>query len=239
MQQHSPTYLADPIWMEVPFSQSPKRLIDRVADCLAQAPTIFNKTDRIKDLQPMEQLELANNLASQCWDLDWMMQKCYEELRLTVDGPLYWSEVPRSGSLPDETGQKKLFPVVYKFPNVKTASTLMIYWATLVMLWSGLSDLYGLIDSIVNDSTATERQELELPPLSDFLSMAWHVCRSVDYCMQEDMMAVGSFVVASPLVLVIGTLRDNPHCQQEVSWMRAALGQVQGRGLRIFQHVRL
>ncbi|RJE23298.1 hypothetical protein PHISCL_04372 [Aspergillus sclerotialis] len=242
MQQHSPTYLADPIWMKVPFSQSSKRPIDRVADCLAQAPTIFNKTDRIQELHPMEQLELANNLASQCWDLDWTMQQCYEELRLTVDGPLYWSELSRSGSPLDEADQKRLFPVAYKFPNIKIASTLMMYWATLVMLWSGLSDLYRLIDSIVNDEAATEHQELDLPPLghrSDFLPMAWHVCRSVDYCMQEEMMTVGSLAVASPLALVIGTLRDNPHCQQEVLWMRAALGQVQGRGLRIFEHVRL
>lgn len=242
MEHHTPTYLSDPIWMEVPFMKTGKRPADRIADCLAQAPIIFNQTDRLRQLQPMEQLELANKLASQCWDLDWSMQKCYEELRLLVDGPLYWSELSRSGSSMDDTDQTNLFPVAYRFPNIKVASTLMIYWATLVMLWSGLNNLYRLIDGVVNDEAEAERQELDLPSLehrSDFLSMAWHVCRSVDYCMQKEMMTVGSLVVATPLAMVIGMLRDNPQCQREVSWMRAALIRARGRGLRILEHVRL
>lgn len=227
--------------MEVPFKECPKRPIDRVADCLAQAPDILKEAGRLPHLNPMEQLELANKLVGQCWDLDWALQKCYEEIQLTADGPLYWPVLSRMENPTDMAGREKLFPVAYQFPNIKMASTLMMYWATLVVLWSGLSDLYRLIDSVINVDSAGKRQDHDLPLLEhrkDFFSIAWHVCRSVEYCLQKEMMAVGTFVVASPLAIVIGTLRDHPHCQREVAWMRAELGQVR-RGLRIFEHIRL
>lgn len=242
MEHHSPTYLADPVWMQVPFTECAKRPIDYVSDCLAQAPAIFKEADRFPHLDPMEKLELANKLVSRCWDLDWTLQRCYEELRLTADGPLYWSVLSRNDNTMDQANCEKLFPVAYQFPNVLTASTLMMYWATLVVLWSGLCDLYQVIDNVINAGSAGGRQDHGLPSLGhrrDFISAAWHVCRSVEYCMQEEMMAIGSFIVASPLALVIGILRDQPQCQQEVAWMRTVLGQVRGRGLRIFEHIRL
>lgn len=190
----------------------------------------------------MDQLALANKLIRQCWDLDWTLQKCYEEIQLAATGPLYWSVLSRKDDQTHEAREGKLFPVAYQFPDAKIASTLMMYWASLVMLWSGLCHLYQHIDSIINDESTAERQDHDLPPLdhrADFLSMAWHVCRSVEYCMQKEMMTLGTLVVSTPLAITIGAIRDNPRCKREVAWMRTALGQVRDRGLRIFEYVQL
>lgn len=231
--------------MQVPYEGFARQPIDRIGDCLAQAPAIFKEADRLPHLNPMDQLVLANKLVSQCWDLDWALRKCYAELQLSADGPLYWSVLSRSKDLTNGT-QGKLFPVAYQFPSMALARTLTMYWATVVMLWSGLYNLYQLIDHIINDgleeSTDGERLGHDLPPLehrNDFPSAAWHVCRSVEYCMQSEMATLGTFVISTPLAIVIGTLRDHPHCQHEVAWMRAALMQVRERGLRIFGHIRL
>lgn len=242
MENHSPTYLAEPAWMQMPWAESAKRPFDRVVDCLAHAPEILKETDKLRHLRPMEQLVLANKVVSQCWDLDWALQKCYEELQLAAIGPLYWPTLSRNEDPTGVGGQGKLFPVAYEFPDVQTASTLMMYWASVVMLWSGLCNLYQLIDSIINHESTEERQSHDLPSLehrTDFLSTAWHVCRSVEYCMQKEMMTLGTLVASTPLAIVLETLRDHPHCRREVAWMRAAMDQLRDRGLRFFEYVRL
>ncbi|KAL2051293.1 hypothetical protein ABVK25_008345 [Lepraria finkii] len=79
----------------------------------------------------------------------------------------------------------------------------------------------------------------QLPQLdhrSDFASMAWKICQSVEYCMHESMLGHGPALVAAPLQIVIDTLKEHPGYGREVSWAKSALARVTGRGLRILRY---
>ena len=244
MEQHCHTYLADPIWMQVPWTENEKNPMDRIVDCLAQAPDVLKDSARLPHLGLMDQLALANRIVSECWDLDWALQQCYEEIQASENGPLYWTVLSQGWNQANSPGAAELFPVSYQFPNIKTASTLMMYWASCIMLWTGLCELYGVIDQLIIVARAGEPSDGEydahgLPPLehrTDFLSVARHLCRSVEYCLQKDMLAAGRFVVSTPLAIAIGSLKDMSECQREVAWMRNVMVQVRDNGLRIFEY---
>lgn len=254
LERHSPNFLSDPVWLSGPWAHTSKSPIDRIRDCLVLAPAILQKTHYLSVLSLGQQIDLVKALIQQCWDIDEAMQLIYEDIRQANPGPLYWPTLSRRDNPTDVLTSEKLFPVAYQFPDWKVAGTLMLYWATLVMLWSGLCDLYAhiaridpdlidsdesflSIDSVVHAKSAPEEW---LPPLChrrDYMSMVRNVCQSVEYCL-EDTSMLGMLTLSPSLGIVIGMVRDRPKCRREVAWMRAALELVRGRGFRILQFTR-
>ena len=80
----------------------------------------------------------------------------------------------------------------------------------------------------------------QLPPLEariDVLSMARNICQSVEYCMQEEMKAMGPAATVIPLLAAIDVLASISHCSRELSWAKAAFARVNGRGFRLMNHL--
>lgn len=227
--------------MNGPWARTDKMPLDRLADCLAQAPAILQRSNLLPFLDSQQQVELVQQMVRECLKIDNMLQQILDEAELATPGPLYWPVLSRTNNPTDDEASGKLFPVAYHFTDLKTAALLMLSWASLVMLWSGLCRLYDHIETIspdlihTADSTGPPHDD-RLPPLghrSDYLSMARNVCQSVEYCLQEEMMISGALLVTPALSFVIGTLKDRPQCAREVAWMRAAMDMVPQRGLRM------
>ena len=93
-----------------------------------------------------------------------------------------------------------------------------------------------------DDDTHTHTHKFDmsqLPPLGHclgFPSIARDICQSVEYSMQECMGQLGPYSIAGPLAIAIENLKDRPGYGREVTWARAAIGKIIGRGLRILKY---
>lgn len=104
----------------------------------------------------------------------------YEQFEKSSLGPLYWPEFAKplthrkkgqndngydyadDDDDDDAWNNISLFPISLHFPNLGTARTIILYWATLTMLWSGLYQLYGLIyalkETILDPNSNSEHE---------------------------------------------------------------------------------
>lgn len=152
MEMRQPTFLSEPLWMEGPWKDSPKRLLDRLVDCLALAPGIFKQSDDFKNLRSRGLLDSALDITRKCWQLDTTLQSIYNDLEKETPGPLYWSVLSEEDNQADDPEHGKVFPVAFQFPDLRMAGTMMMYWATTVVLWSGMCELYHFIPTIEVDA---------------------------------------------------------------------------------------
>ena len=261
LDRHQSTYLSTPVWLSRPWATHPKCPIDQVFDFCSLAPEIFAQADKLDGLKPHDSLHEILKLVDRCWEIDAALEKFYIAFENSTLGPLYWPKLSKGNSLVDDDMELgRVFPVAFHFLNLTMSNTLMFYWATLLMLWSGLFRLYQAISTLDlnckeidcyciackdktpdgGSDTHTHKFNMsQLPPLGhrlDFPSVAWNICQSVEYCMQESMLGLGPFSTAAPLAIVIETFKDIPKYGREVAWAKAALTRVTERGLRILKY---
>lgn len=258
LDRHQSTYLATPDWLSKPWSTHPKSRLDQVFDFCSLAPEIFQHADKIDGLSPHDALHKMIHLVDRCWKIDAALGQFYTELESNALGPLYWHKLARENNLPEDVEAGKVFPVAFHFPNLYIATTMMYYWSTLLMLRAGLCGLYQAIASVglncreidcgcvsCNDKVPANgfhihrfkmSQLLPLGQCLEFPSIAWNICQSVEYCMQETMLSLGPTAVSAPLAIVIDTMKVLPGYDREVSWAKAAVARVTERGLRILKY---
>lgn len=132
--------------MTLPFTRIGKSPLNRLLDLLLEAPALLRQSDALGTMRfPDEQLHGAVGLAQGCLNLEMRQRVFYDELvRSAPADPLYW-ETPMGE---DALETRALFPIVYAFPDVHTASTLMLYWATGSLLRNGLCRLKLFIEHL-------------------------------------------------------------------------------------------
>jgi hypothetical protein len=229
--------LSEPPWTEGPWQSVSKGPFHRLLDILVPAPNIFKQADELQNLPPNRVLAAALDLLGRCWKLDSDLRKCYEELEISTSGPLFWREFSTATTLNDDRELDKMFPVAYHFPNLSTANTLLLYWAVLTMLWSGLTQLYGLFRNFRSLGGASFNMD-ELPPLELRTNMIFAVssiCQSVEYCMQDEMIGLGPSSLIAPLSIAAEVLQQYPNYDRERRWAQAALEKVRSKSVRILR----
>ncbi|GAE00157.1 hypothetical protein CPC735_047590 [Paecilomyces variotii No. 5] len=275
LNRHSPSYLSSSEWTSVPWANIPKTEFDQFFDIFLNAPATLQAVDQLDATEPPERLRITLRIIESCWALDSELARFYENIEKTSLGPLYWPEFakPRShwksqqddshdGNENNDLNDIDLFPISLHFPNLGTARTVILYWATLAMLWSGLYQLtllvYALKDSVLESNINNENElELEhetsdvdtdtadlefaiarLRPLGhrkDFASMARNVCQSVEYCMQDEMLGIGPLLIPAPLGIVIDTMKGYESFQREVRWAKKVMKKISEGGLKMLE----
>ncbi|KAE8371315.1 hypothetical protein BDV26DRAFT_286888 [Aspergillus bertholletiae] len=247
LERQTPNFIFDPVWIEQPWAATPKPFFHRVTDCLAKAPGILQRVRSLPHLSPDQQCHLIHELIHECWQIDEILDRIYDDMQVATSHPLYWL-VPSEGNSFPAWGN--LFPVVFSFTDLETATTLMLLWAVRVMLWSGLCNLYRIIAPGMLMPQIIETGELNpsidepfesLPPLghrTDYLSMVHKVCQSVEYFLQDELLLAGPLSVSVALGIVIDTLREEPRYAPEVLWIGTALRAVQQKGLGLLKYAR-
>ncbi|KAJ5927837.1 hypothetical protein N7466_006793 [Penicillium verhagenii] len=240
LQRNDSTVLFDSKWMEQPWAEYTKSPFDRVTDCFAHAPGILERVRKIPSLGVDDQLNLAYSLIHECWQVDNSLDIIYDEMQHSDSGSLYWPRPSQQPIFAGMDGSLDLFPMVFCFSNIETAKTLILLWATRTMLWVGLCNLYKLVEFLTGiRGYVTITDEARLPPLShreDYISMAYHVCQSVEYFLQDKMLLAGPMSVSPALGIVLDSLQQGFH-PHEVTWLRAALDVVRRKGLRALEYV--
>ena len=239
-----------------------KRPFDKLFDYFVQSPKVFEEADCLGRVDVITSLRITLKIIDRCFEIDAGLENFLQELKASYSGSLYWSESSRESQEADDgDGSKDIFPVAFRFADLRTATTMMYYWSTLVMLWSGLCQLYNHLanlktrgidaktlaaidpDNVQNcKASQTNRKPVDagrgrLAPLGhriDFATPAWNICQSVEYCTQEEMLDFGAQAVAVPLRIVIDTMQSNPAHIRQILWAKDQLAKASER-LRILR----
>jgi hypothetical protein len=98
-------------------------------------------------IDPTVMLLTILGLIDRCWKADLQLQNLYQTLEEGALGPVYWPDLSTDGEeIDEELG--KIFPVAFKFLDMQTAHTCIFFWATSIILWSGMAYTYKLLSSI-------------------------------------------------------------------------------------------
>lgn len=258
LKYHRSTYLTEPTWIEKPWANEQKRPFDRLFDYFALAPELFKQGDQLGKIDPFNSLKMTINIINRCFEVDAGLERFLQEFVASSPQPLFWPEFSHMSYGIDDEDDGKVFPVAFQFTDLRTANTMMYYWSTLLMLWSGLCQLYRHISNLSLQGVNPERlYSLEpgngtvlyekdphqsvtdrIPPLShrtDFATIAWNICQSVEYCMQDEMLGIGPQSVAVPLQIVVEIMKENPIYSRQVIWAKSVLENVREKGIRILK----
>jgi len=192
-------------------------------------------------------------IVEQCWTIDAELLRLHKELEDTALGPVYWPEFSTEPNSADDPELGKVFPVAFHFPSLRTAHTCMLYWTLSIMLWSGLSDLYRVLAAMQPDSNNNGGDDdddgadstplfniSQLPPLEhrvDGRPMVRNICQSLEYCLQDEMRAMGPLTAQFPLQVVIEYLRQSPEHGRELQWAQAAMVKLRKSGCQISRYL--
>ena len=236
LEYHQPTYLSEEAWLKVPWKHNPKSRFDELLDILSEAPAIFRRADDFQTFDPEQRPSAACAVIKDCWWVDETLHTFYDEFSDAASGTLYWEE-PSKRSFVHDIEDIFLCTTAYHFPDIDTARTLVLYWAALTMLWTGMTRLYHLVTALEQAGLSTP-EIAKLPPLkqkANFIAPARNVLQSVEYMLEDRLLGLGPLSIVAPVSIVVETIRDFPQYAHEVTWADEVLGEVKERGLKILE----
>ena len=222
------------------------------------APAILKASRELGTLPPYEVLPAALEIIKSLWHLDFKFEVFYRWMLSEQNGLLYWT-VPSSGtvSLSSDTELPDQHAEDFWFPGLEIAQTMVLYWAAMALMRSGMMSLYRLVASLPAGSPGSGGEAClystsgatspvpaamfdvsTLPPLGprvDVTEMARNVLKSVEFCLDESMLMSGRMIVIGPLHMIIDTLKEYSMCANELGQAKAALARVYNSGLPILK----
>jgi hypothetical protein len=245
------TFLDQPEWMTVPFLVKPKQPLDNFIDIFLEGFKLLAEGDNIGKMPPHLQFARGIELLKGCWKFDNDMEEFYRELKTSrgPDNPVFW---PVLCAEEEDSGHSDtLATTTFEFADIGVALPMMLYWASLTVVWSGMTDLYNMVDSFVeqfnpvsipNMPSVSKRnpvyEKLGIPErghCGDFIVTARKVCQSVAYCMRHEL---GRRAAVAPLVMVRDTLlSSSPKYDETIDWIEARLVEIQSDGMNIAKYL--
>lgn len=155
MANNRTSFLSTPLWMDGPFKVQGKGPLDRLVDCLCQAPAIYEAAETVSRLGPTRKLEFHIDSIAKCWEMDSTLQEVYNSLKEDFPSPMFWSVLATEPNPADDPVRGKVFPVSYQFPDLTVARSLMFYWSCRLMVWTGFFYLYrGILNIEIEEAEA-------------------------------------------------------------------------------------
>jgi hypothetical protein len=224
-----------------------------VLDLLLEAPLIIRKSDQVSRIDKERRVPFLVELLQDCITLDDKIQDLLLEFELSAGGLLYWA-VPSKLAVVTEVldapvDSDELSSLSYEFPTVQTGTTMMLCWAGLTILWSGVCHIYESISHLTTLSPTVDgklegqfntdgySQTFQIPlstRFTGFPTLARNVCQSVEFCLRDEMSAP---TMIAPLAMVVDGLSSWPGFDKEVAWARSQLLDIQNRGMNIVKYL--
>jgi hypothetical protein len=191
------------------------------------------------------------DLIDRLWKADSQLLRFSKSLEEDTLGPVYWPVLTSESQVvePDHLG--KVFPVSFRFLDMRACHICLLYWATTAILNSSLGYTYKLLAGVsaTNDDCSTANESLhknaanfdgsQLPPLGHRIEVAIsarNICQSLEFCLEDEHRDLGARAAVFPLKVAIETLNDTPGCERELLWAQASMLRVNGTGVRIMNH---
>ncbi|KAI9744123.1 MAG: hypothetical protein M1818_002275 [Claussenomyces sp. TS43310] len=245
IQDRRSTYLADPEWTTQVWKEIPKTPLDQLLDIMAGLPSVLELADQIQGRKA--RIPLLLQVINSCWNLDVIFQNFDEQFRNKFSSPLYRPEFSTLPNDADDTEFGKVFPIAFRFVDLQTAHICMLYWTSLIILWSNLGDMYRLIDSM-QSTNHPELDEIngdmcsQISQLRPFgqrieqVSLARNICQSIEFCLRDEFRAFGAGIIVIPLYISILTFEQHPECAREIAWTKKVINNVEEKGFRITKY---
>jgi hypothetical protein len=222
-------------------------------DLLLEGSVVIRKENQLSKMEREKRIPFLIDMLQDCIVLDTKMEEFLHEFELFEGGLLYWA-VPSKSLGVTETKEipfddEELFYLSYEFPTVRIGTTMMLSWASMTILWSGLCHIYEGLDQLTTLSpTADGKLEgqytidgqsrtFQLPPstrFKDFPTLARNVCQSAEFCLRDE---IGIPSMIAPLTMVIDALRSWPGLEKEIAWARSMLLEIRNRGMEIVKYL--
>jgi hypothetical protein len=238
------TFLNQPEWKTIPFSIDPKTDLDDLLDLLLDEVSLIQQGSVLANLPIHEQLPATIELLNKCWRFDDQMEQFYNHLKSRNPNPLYWP-ILLSDNDRKKDNSNILDLTSFEFCSVTVSVNLILYWASLTVLWSGMSRLYDVLaelagsqfPSIANSLGNKDLYEkLKVPDrghIQNFIATAHKVCFSTAFGLREEF---GVQIVVAPLVMIRQALRPWNRYFEEVAWVESKLEQLEGKGLILLKY---
>jgi hypothetical protein len=240
------TFLTNQEWMTIPWSETPKEVLDGFLDVFLGGSAILCEADRLQSTKnPRDLMAISVQVINRCWDFDAELESFYQSLKTAYGKPLFWPTI----SSDDSPHADSLAATRLEFAEPKIATTLMLYWATLTVLWSGMTHMYNLIDEVTEKIIPTVKKAssdvdmsqiykvLGLPERGrsrDFIVTARKLLQSVDFCMKGEL---SMRTTVPPMTMVLDVLLSWTKFQEEIDFARARLAFVEKNGMRIVPYI--
>lgn len=207
--------------------------MDKLLDLVLEAPPLLSRADKLVRITSLEaQLEEAIDMAWGCWQLDSDLQRFHDDFKATADGPLYWARIagPPLGIDNADDALETVFPLEFIFNQQRVGATLMLYWATLAILWSGMCHLHAHIHQLCQIIPGKGHNLPALNHRTDLTILVQNVCQSVRFCTQEQ---ISLPFITAPLNMVLQTIVQWPGYEREIRWIKKSLDNLRERGVGI------
>ena len=258
MAERRHTFLSGSEWIHLPFKDRPKSMFQQLLDVAVVLSDIIadgyqmlqGPVEGTATIDPTVMLLTLLGLNDRCWKVDLELQNFYKTLEEEALGPVYWPELSTEIEGIDSEELGKVFPVAFKYLDMRTAHVCMFFWATSAILWSGIAYTYKLLlgiqaaNSIRTDTlpgkSPAQFDVAHLPPLEhrrDVATLARNICQSIEFCLSDEFRGAGARAAVFPLKVAIETLHDAPGCERELLWAQAAMVRINQSGLQIMKHL--
>jgi hypothetical protein len=248
-----PSFLTDPKWKTVPFSSRPKAPFQKVLDVFLEGPNIIEKGNSLANIPIEKRVPFIIDMIQDCISLDNKMQQFLLDFEASEGGLLYWAVPTRPSNIACEldfpVDNDRLFTLSYEFSNVRIGATMMLSWAGLTILWSGLCQLYQTLGHFTTITPATDGKlegsytlngqshTFRIPSperFTEFPTMARNVCQSVEFSLGDDMNLP---IMIGPLNMVIDAWISWPaKFDREIAWAKNMLLYIHNRGSKISKY---
>lgn len=166
------------------------------------------------------------------------MQAYHTSLLSSYPEPLFWEanpSVPATNEFHMHSMQIVSRSGIH-FHDLDLARILTLYWSTLAMIWSGLNDLWAATQALLANNLLGPQihRSLALEP-RDWLDPIRKVCQSVNYCKTEEPTGQGHMMIAAPLDMVLGVMRNRSGCEFEYEEAKRAREEISRNWLRVLQ----
>ena len=211
-------------------------------DLLAEGPKVLQKADKLESMPPQRFVPAVMELMEELLALEHRMQAYYADLSMSSPGPLFW-ESPTTITAIDDLNNvsQSLDSTAVKslhFHDIEMERILTLYWDTLSMILSGLNDLWGAVQALLSSGLLGKFQHvhgaLALEP-RDWLEPVRKVCRSADYCKSDLGQGIGALVIAAPLDVVLGVMKNRSGCSAEFAEAKRVREDISRNWLRVLQ----
>jgi len=246
------TFLSDPEWMTIPWNKSERTAFDRLVDIILKAPAQMERADQLHFLPQGVHLTFCVDLLLACYSLDDDFAQFYAEYESAATEPLFYQVLTAEDQSAES--EQDWSTIQLSFPDVSTAATMILYWATSTILWSGMCHLHKYIGQLtaltLTDDGFITGKFTEDDPIGfvfpqptrcfGFLDSCRKVLQAVDFSIQDE--ASTSSMVA-PLTMVIETLAprngvDGQNYDQELGMANQKLDLIASKGMRIIKYIR-
>jgi hypothetical protein len=201
-------------------------------DLMIQLPSIMEELDKL-DISTTKVTERPTliRLLQLCSNIDRQLLAWNEKLEKQGHGQLYW-EVPSVANSPaDDPILGQVFPLVFQFPNRRTAQLLLLYWSLLILLYRTIQDIQKSLtrqvtsDIAMSHSFGLSNRDKRDPylehncPSNDQISLlADNICQSFEYCYRAKNGTLGLQSTVFPLWVARNFYQSQSDKSRHLEW---------------------